>query len=498
MQATIPVQGQEEETINLTEYVQVLKKRKKLIAAITAFFVALTILITILMTPMYKGTAVLVIDKEQTNSSLASGDALGGGSFSDDQLTFNTHFKLITSRPVLADVIHELKLDQPSELESNFFKSLLKQFRDNIKLLFGGNQEQTEDQKLDALVKALRDSIDIEATRNTRLLQIDAENLDPKMAMDIANTVAKKYIEFNVNNRLEASKDTVAWMYNELYSTQKKLEDDEQKFLEYKKANNVFSVTGKQQVIGQKITEFNTEFLTARNKRLELDEKLKEIQRYGGNTADMVHIRSIVGNPAIDSMYGILTNLEVEQSRLNKVYRSGHPKMIQVNSEIDKIRLKLRNELEKEIGNLRSERAVLAAREQVMEQNISQFEGDALDAGGKELQYNILQRNVTTSQSLYDTLLAKIKESNVLVSGYTSNIRVVGMATLPEKPFKPMKMLNLALGLLLGLVSGCGLALALEFFDQSLKSEDDVLNYLNIPVLALIPEAKADDHRIEG
>jgi len=493
MQETQPVQEQEEETINLAEYARILKKRKGLIAAVTTFVVALTILVTVLMTPMYKGTTLLVIDKEQKTSPL-TGQDLGGGSFQDEELTFNTHFKLITSRPVLAEVIRELKLDQQQELESNFFKGLVKQFTANIKILFGNKDEEpSEEQKLNGLVKTLSDSISIVATRNTRLLQIDAENRDAKMAVDIANAVAKKYIEFNVNNRLQASKDTVAWMYNELYSTKKKLEDAEQKFLEYKKANNVFSVQGKQQVIGQKISEFNTEYLTARNKRLELDEKLKEIGRYSGNTADMVHIRSIIGNPAIDSIYNTLTNLQVDQSKLSQVYRGKHPKIIQVTSEIEKVRAQLRNELEKAVANLRSERAVLAAREEVMEKNISQFEGDALDTGSKELQYNILQRNVTTSQSLYDTLLAKIKESNVLVSGYASNIRVVGLATLPERPFKPKKMLNLALGLLLGLAGGCGLALALELFDQSLKTEDDIIRYLDIPVLAMVPEATADD-----
>ena len=497
MQETLPVQGQDENAINFVEYARMLRKRKKLIATVTVFVVALAVLVTLLMTPMYKGTTILVIDKEQNTSPL-SGQDMRGGSFQDEQLTFNTHFKLIISRPVLVGVIRELKLDQETAVESNFFTAMLRQFVANIKLLFADkDKDQSDDEKLDGLVKTLESSISIEATRNTRLLQIDAENRDPAMAMNIANTVAKKYIEFNVNNRLEASKQMVAWMYNELYATQKKLEDDEQKFLAYKKDNNVFSVQGKQQVIGQKISEFNTEYLTARNKRLELDEQLKEIERYGGNTADMVHIRSIVGNSAIDSIYNTLTSLEVDHSKLSQVYRGKHPKMIQVTSEIEKLRAKLRNELQKEIANLRSARAVLAAREEVMEKNISQFEGDALNAGSKELQYNILQRNVTTSQSLYDTLLAKIKESNVLLSGYTSNVRIVGMATLPEKPFKPKKMLNLAVGLFLGLAGGCCLALALEFFNQSLKTEDDVINYLDIPVLALVPEAKADD-RNEG
>ena len=497
MQATEPVQEQEAEAIDLIEYARILKKRKGLIAVVTAFVFSLAIIITLLTTPVYKGTAVLLIDKEQKTSPL-TGQDLGSGSFQDDQLTFSTHFKLIKSRLVLSDVIRELKLDQQTELESGFFKTLFKQLFSNIKLLFGEKaQEQTEEEKFDSLVGTLENNIDIAATRDTRLLEIHAENHNPKMAMDIANTLAKKYIEFDVNNRLEASKNTLAWMHNELYATKKKLEDDEQKFLEYKKANNVFSVEGKQKVIGQKISEFNTEYLTARNKRLELDEKLKELGRYGDNTTDMVHIRSIVGNPAIDSIYGTLTNLEVEQSKLNKVYRAKHPKMIQVTSEIDKARATLRNELQKEIANLRSQRAVLAAREQVMEQNISQFEGDAVNAGSKELQYNILQRNVTTSQNMYDTLLGKVKESNVLAGGYTSNIRIVGLSTLPRTPFKPKRMLNLALGLCLGLAGGCGLALVLEFFNQSLRTENDVLNYLNIPVLALIPEAKADD-RNEG
>jgi len=497
MEMTSPGREQEEATLNFAEYWRVLKKRKKLITTVTIFVFLLTTLVTVLMTPMYKGTAMLVIDKEQKNSPL-TGQGVDSSSFQDDQLTFNTHFKLVTSRSVLVDVIHELKLDQQNDLESNFFKGLLKQFLANIKLLFGDKvQEQTEERKLDALVGKLQDSIGIEATRDTRLLQINAENRDPKMAMDIANTLAKKYIEFNVNNRLQASKETVTWMYNELYATKKKLEDDEQKFLEYKKANNIFSVEGKQQVIGQKISQFNTEYLTTHNKRLELDEKLKEIERYGRNTSDMLHIRSIVSNPAIDSMYSSLTNLQIEQTKLSKIYRGQHPKIIEVSSQINEIQAKLRNELEKEIANLRSERSVLAAREQVMEQNISQFEGDAMDVGSKALQYNILQRNVTTNQSLYDTLLAKIKESNVLVSGYTSNIRVVGMATLPEKPFKPKKMLNIALGLFLGLAGGCALALMLDISDQSLRTEDDVLNYLNLPVLALIPKAETND-RNEG
>ena len=482
------------ETIHLSDYLKIITKRKTLVGAFLLVTVTLTMLFSFLMKPVYEAASVMVIDKEQTASPI-TGEKIDFGSYQSELLTFNTHFKLITSKPVITAVIRELKLDSSEdELETNPLKSMVKRLKSNIKLLLkSAETELTPEEKLEELVKTIQESIDIKTTRETRLLTITVKNTDPKLAEDIANALAKKYIEFDVSNKLEASKENLAWMHNELYTLKKKLEDDEEKFLEYKKLHNVFSVEGKQKVIDQKISEFNNEYLAARNRRLELDEKLKEIDKQFGVSADLIHIRSIIGNPAIDSIYATLTTLEVEASKLSKVYKAKHPKMEQVNSEIAKIRTKLQTELQKEVNNLRSERSVLFAREQVMEKNISEFEGDALDAGSKELRYTILQRNVTTSQNLYDTLLTKVKESNVLSSGSSSNIRVVENATIPADPVKPNKRKNLLLSLILGLFGGVGLAFFLEYLDQTIRTEEDVTGILGVPILAVIPVADSSD-----
>ena len=482
------------ETIHLSDYLKIITKRKTLVGAFLLVTVTLTMLFSFLMKPVYEAASVMVIDKEQTASPI-TGEKIDFGSYQSELLTFNTHFKLITSKPVITAVIRELKLDSSVDaLETNPLKSMAKRLKSNIKLLLkSAETELTPEEKLEGLVKTIQESIDIKTTRETRLLTITVKNTDPKLAEDIANALAKKYIEFDVSNKLEASKENLAWMHNELYTLKKKLEDDEEKFLEYKKLHNVFSVEGKQKVIDQKISEFNNEYLAARNRRLELDEKLKEIDKQFSVSADLIHIRSIIGNPAIDSIYATLTTLEVEASKLSKVYKVKHPKMEQVNSEIAKIRTKLQTELQKEVNNLRSERSVLSAREQVMEKNISEFEGDALDAGSKELRYTILQRNVTTSQNLYDTLLTKVKESNVLSSGSSSNIRVVENATIPADPVKPNKRKNLLLSLILGLFGGVGLAFFLEYLDQTIRTEEDVTGILGVPILAVIPVADSSE-----
>lgn len=485
------------EVIHLSDYVNVLAKRRTLIFAFVILTVSLTMLLSFLMQPIYQASSKMVIDKEQTSSPI-TGEKMDYSSYQSQLLTFNTHFKLIKSKPVLMELIKALKLDEKSEEETSAGQSMVatmfKRLKANVKLILGKDQDElSPEKKLELLIEDLQKTISISQVRDTRLLSISVKNSDPVLARDMAKTLAQKYIEFDMSSRMASSKNNLEWMNNELYRLKKRLEDDEQKFLEYKQMNKLFSVKGKQKVIDQKIEEFNNEYLVARNKKLELDAKLEEIAKMAKGGDDLIHVRSIISNPSIDTIYANLTKLEMETTRLSKVFKHKHPKMVQNAGEIEKTKKKLKAELQKELDNLRSERAVFAAREKVMGKNIAEFEDDALDASGKELRYTILQRNMTTSQNLYDTLVSKVKESGMLSNSSTSNIRIVEEGAVPVYPVSPNKKKNLLLSLLLGLFGGVGIAFFLEYLDQTVRTEEDVQNYLKLPVLSIIPMADASD-----
>lgn len=493
------------ETIHLADYLKVIINRKELIIAFLVVTVVLALLFTLRMPSIYQASSQLVIDKERTSSPL-TGQRLEIPTYLDQQLTFNTHFTLIKSKPVIVELIKELKLDQPGEkIEEPLsflggmkaqLKENIKLLKTNIKLIIGRETKKfTPEEKMDSLVKAIQASISIVQIPETRLLAISVKGLDPIMTSEIANTLAKEYIEFDMGSRLSSSKENLEWMNNEMYQLKKRLEDDEQKFHEYKQMNKLFSVEGKQKVIDQKIAEFNNEYLAARNQRLGLDAQLDEIVRLTSGNGDIAHIRSIINNPAIDAIYHNLTELELERTRYSKVFKEKHPKMVQNSGEITRNKAKLKSELEKEVDNLKSARLVLITKENVMEQSIAEFESDALDASGKELRFTILQRNMMTSQNLYDTLVAKVKESGVLSSGASSNIRVVEKAAVPLYPVSPNKKKNILLAIILGLFGGVGIAFFLEYLDQSIRTEQDVENYLDLPILAIVPIADVTDSR---
>lgn len=460
------------------------------------------------MKPVYQATARLTIDRESTSSPI-TGQRTEYIDVQSQLLTFNTHFKLIKSKPVIESLIQALQLEDlansskenlasnPFMVVTNFILDAKSRLVDNIQLLLKREeQEQTEREKLDQEISDLQEQIEISQVRDTRLLTIDVEDTNPEYAALIANLLAKKYIEFDLASRLSSANENLEWLNKEVYALKKRLEDDEKKFYEYKQENKVFSLSGKQKVIDQKITELNNEYILTRNKRQEIEAKLNEIEKKSVVSEDVAYIRSILNNKSIDEIYANLTNLELEYDRLKKVFKKKHPKIQQVIGEIAKVKAKLNTELQKEIENLKVERTVLLNREKVMEQNLSEFEEDALDTSSKELKYTILQRNMDTSQQLYDTLVAKIKESGVVSSGATSNVRVVEQATVPIDPVKPNKKKNVLLAIILGLFGGTGLAFFLEYLDQTIRTEEDVHNYLDLPVLSVVPIADKSEQGV--
>jgi len=288
---------------------------------------------------------------------------------------------------------------------------------------------------------------------------------------------------------LKSSQNTLTWLTNHLYEMKKKLEDAEQDFLAFRQNVRLLSPEESQRMITQKMTDFNQAYLQARNRRLELNAKLDQLEGVSLSGEDISHLRSLIANPLINTLYSQLVNAEVELSRLSKVYKSKHPKVIEVRSRIDNTREKMQEEIKKETGNLKAERDVLLVKEEVLQKTIADFEKEAMETNTKELNYIILKRNVEMNQKLYDTILSRLKEADITGNIDVANIRITEKAVLPRFPVSPNKKRNLMLGIIMGLMIGIGISFFWEYLDRSFRTEEDVQKYLGLPVLSVIPLA---------
>jgi len=100
-------------------------------------------------------------------------------------------------------------------------------------------------------------------------------------------------------------------------------------------------------------------------------------------------------------------------------------------------------------------------------------------------------RDYETLQKSYTSLLTRKEESKTAADlerrPIGEQFKILDPARESEKPFSPNRMVLDAMGAVFGILLGLGLTGLLEYLDSTLKTEDDVVQTLMLPVLALIP-----------
>jgi capsular polysaccharide biosynthesis protein len=105
------------------------------------------------------------------------------------------------------------------------------------------------------------------------------------------------------------------------------------------------------------------------------------------------------------------------------------------------------------------------------------------------LKISYISTDKNESKEVVDAVATQfIKTSKELIAN--ANVKVIESVTLPEAPISPNKKMNIAIAGLLGLMLGVGLALLLEFMDNTFKDKGQAENVLGLPVLGSIPNAE--------
>lgn len=485
--------------VHLLDYLQLIRRRKWIIIACLIITVTTVIIGNYAMEPVYQATAQLIIDKEQRKSPV-TGEIMEYESYQSETLTFQTYFSLIDSFPVIKRVVETLPERQREEVRPGSLKVFkdavienIRRIKEFIRNLLPSEEEQgqpTDDPSLilHYQVDAIRSRISVEPVTDTRLVNINVQDTDPVFARDIANGVAQSYIDYHRTSRVQAAKSSVEWLTGQLQDMRDKIKESEKRFYEFKERERIFSIEGKQSIDIQRIVEINRDYGNTKSKRLDVEAKVHELKKIlNDNKIERIN-PTIVENRVLQSLQSELVLAEIELSRLDKTYKWKHPKIQQMNSKIQQIKEKFDAELKKTLDNLQSEHKVLRGSERSLLYTIRQYEKEALTLNKKEMQYAILEREVGTNKELYNLLLTKFKETNIIEDMNITNIRLVEPAVTPEIPIKPRKMLNLILGIMVGLMSGVGLSFFFSYLDRTIKTPEEVDQYLGLPILAAIPK----------
>lgn len=104
--------------------------------------------------------------------------------------------------------------------------------------------------------------------------------------------------------------------------------------------------------------------------------------------------------------------------------------------------------------------------------------------------------NPFTAADIVNTTVQIFQQKIPQIMDGADNVKILSeaKATSGQSPVSPNPMLNIAIGIVLGAMTGIGLAFLLEYLNNTITTEDDIDKYLGLPVLGVI--ATIDEHDI--
>lgn len=497
----------DDDEIDLRQIWRTFVKHRWMLLGITALCTVAAGIYTLRVTPQYKATALLQIDRAaqkvvgfSTEVQLDEGPA-------SDQLQLRTQVELLKSRSLAERVIDELNLyrdtrsaplpgqdatagtalpgDAPAGADAAEEEpGLLAQLGNNLRQLFTPASQDETVLSRSATISAFQEAVTVNPIRNSRLVEIQVLNPDPELAARMANSLVKNFIGANLERKTDSTQYARQYLEEQIRQTKAKVEESERQINEYTRANQILSLGDAGNATTQQYVEFSTALARAEQERIKFETQYNEVKSRPDTAV------RVLDNAAIQGYKEQKAKLEAEYAKNLEVYKPEFPTMLQAKSQIDRLQARIDAEIATILASIKGQYDAAVQQETMLRQRAEASRQEVLTVQDRSVDLNLLKRELDTNRQIYDSLLQRLKELSVTADITTNNVSIVDEAKAPLFPDKPRPAINLGLGVLLGLFLGMLAALLREQMDDSIKHADEVEGELGLPLLGLIPMTK--------
>ncbi len=478
--------------IDLKDLLDTLVRRKLVVFTCFLLCFSLAAVYTFTVSPLFKAKGVIQVSTQ--SDKLTKFDSIESTALKTMEFQ-QTQVKLLQSEQLANRIIERMELTsnpvfnpdaadkgaQGTQGLLETIKSFIRPVKDKdtLSLL---DEDAKKQIAVDDTLERFSKLFIVSPVRNSELIDISFISTSPTLAAEITNTAMDEFVNMHMDGKLKASQEASRFLSRQIEAAQINLEKSEMQLQKFAKGIGIVSLDPKQNLVMRQLEELNEALAKAKAARI-----LREAEYQRVLSEDAGTILRMVQNDLIMSLKNKLSQLKAEYQQLSTTFKPKYPRMVQLNAQINELNTRLNAEKQAIIDSVREDyEAALKSEEYLVERTEKQKQY-ALDLEEKATQYKIYEREVATNKSIYQSLLERSKEIEATVGAAVTNIRIIDFARTPLYPFKPRVLLNLVLGMVVGLLLGVGGAFVLEFFDNTIKNPDEMTDRFGISVLGLIP-----------
>src|SRR5215813_1443107 len=501
--------------IHLLDYWRAIRKRLWLVISVVVLVTMLAVVYMARKPDIYMAEARVQVDLENNSALLGKTPYFLGSP--NDPVYFNTQLQILSSPGLIRRVVKTLDLEHNPDFlkgqstKRSTWQTILKMVgwssnekppvvQQDYELTLSTTAPATdlddlnEAKRLAPFVSAIQGGLKVEPVRETRggfnketrLISLSFTHIDPQVAAKVVNTVADTFRYQNLQKKNESNQDTGLFLQQRIAEFQRQIREDEEKLVNYAKSHEIISLDSNANTVVERLAGLNRQLLEAENARKTAESELNAAKAPGAAMA------LANGDPKQASENeGKLAELKQKRAQLLVDATEEAPEVKEVNQQIQELESQLKESRGTRsstlMQNLDTKYRQALAYEDSLRKSFNQQRGETLTQNQAAINYHIIQQGIETNKSLLNNLLQRAKENDVVTATKANNISIVDYAIAPDWPVGPNRMRGVMLATLLSLGLGMGLALFLEYLDDTVHSTEEVERLLHLPALAVIP-----------
>lgn len=530
-----------QDNFQLITYWRIIRKRFWLVIGIAVLLTTLTAIYVARKPDIFEASGWVQVDMEQTNLGLVADDKRPQLS-NQDPSYFNTQLLLLNSESLLRRVVKELSLDSNKDFQkakaeqgTSALGSMLKAIglaSDDSKKSTGGVEETSisastslassediaEAVRLAPYVKMLKDNVGVEPIResrvtnkDTRLIQVTFRHTNPELAALVVNGLGEIFTKFNQERRTGTSTKTNDFLKERIASLQSEIKAGENKLYELSKTAGILKTDDTQTIVLERLSGLNKQLLEAENERKIAEAKFKMVENSPERINSLVEEQMVryfterennTRTSNSDTQKKIAT-LKAEKAKLLQEYMPGAPEVKDIEVQIETLQdenttvtqsekedlSNFRTRARKDIlNNLRTSFLKAKSQEEKVKADFDEQYNKAQGQNQSGVAIRLLEQDIETKKGFLENISKSQRENDVKAVGTDNNISIAEIAIPPKNPVAPRRLTTVLGALFLSTLFGMGLAIFLDYLDDSIRTTEEIESLLQLPALAAIPK----------
>lgn len=444
--------------MNLAQFLLILRARLKIILITFGVTVLTTLVVSLLLPKTYKATTSLVLNYKGIDpvTGLSAPAQLMPGYIA-------TQVDIITSHNVALKVVDNLKFANSPGAQQQFMAAT-------------DGKGDIRDWYADLLLPKL----DVVPSRESSVLAISFTGSEPAFAAAVANAFASAYQQTSIQLKIEPVQIASNILSAQTKILRENLEKAQTNLSKYQQEKGFTSSFEQSDVEGAKLNELSAQLTAAQAQAIEAS------SRQTGARANAVESPDVASSPVVQGLKVEISRAEAKLAELSQRVNVNHPQYLSAKAELDNLKSRLQDEIRGTTASVGNSAHIYRQRESELRAQLESQRTRVLDQNRSRDQLTLLQKDVESAQRALDAVNQRYTQTSLESQSNQAEVAILNPAVAPLKATGPQVMRNVLLSVFLGTMFGIGLGLLVEMIVRRVRSRDDIVELLDIPVFAVI------------